>query len=145
MNLAFNLAWQLNDTITYSVTASQTWQDLFICISLSCFPFDWREMLSLKTTLCNVHHVIHQFHHTLLNLKCTCTCALQYRSTLGTATRLSYLVHFFIIFSLIVWCYLGKPHPVQNGHVTTIYIKPFVLNFLVLLVLNFLVLHMWFS
>ena len=24
--LAINLAWQLNDTITYSVTASQTWQ-----------------------------------------------------------------------------------------------------------------------
>ena len=34
--LALNLVWQLNDTITYSVTASQTWQDLFICISLSC-------------------------------------------------------------------------------------------------------------
>ena len=26
-NLALNLAWQLNDTITYSVTASQTWQN----------------------------------------------------------------------------------------------------------------------
>ena len=25
-NLALNLAWQLNDTITYSVTASQTYQ-----------------------------------------------------------------------------------------------------------------------
>ena len=25
MKLALNLAWQLNDTITYSVTASQTW------------------------------------------------------------------------------------------------------------------------
>ena len=31
-----NFAWQLNDTITYSVIASQTWQELFICISLSC-------------------------------------------------------------------------------------------------------------
>ena len=24
--VALNLAWELNDTITYSVTASQTWQ-----------------------------------------------------------------------------------------------------------------------
>ena len=40
-NLALNLAWQLNDTITYSVTASQTWQDIFICISLSCWFIHW--------------------------------------------------------------------------------------------------------
>ena len=25
-NLTLNFAWQLNDTISYSVTASQTWQ-----------------------------------------------------------------------------------------------------------------------
>ena len=33
MNLALNFAWQLNDIVTYSVTTSQTWEVLFICIS----------------------------------------------------------------------------------------------------------------
>ena len=44
---------------------------------------------------CNVHHVIHQFDPTLWKVKSTCTCTLQYRSTLHTAMRLSTLVHFF--------------------------------------------------
>ena len=103
MNLALNPDWQLNDTITYSVTTSQTCQSVNQSAkypvndslrlkrnaessnnSLQCASRDSINNLTTPCPILNVHD----------------TCTLQYRFTLGTAAMLSTLVHFYIVMNL---------------------------------------------
>ena len=100
MNLALNLAWQLNDTTTYSVTASQTCQSECKVVKVPSKRQSFFSLIEEKCWVIKQQFVMCITWSVINNLTTPCpiinVSTLQYRFTLGTAAMLSTLVHFYL-------------------------------------------------